>query len=593
MVKDQQSKLFKLLDPRKIKLLKFHNLKIGWKYGLVLTVVILLFAASSLFVGKMISNVGHTVKDLDQKGDRAIAITDLGSLFRAKSIWAVNYAGLQNSSYVSKIEFELIQEEFDDIKEDLKRELNTQEQVQLFAQVDQIDNQFNNLFYEEILPIIDSSDQSSLYALVSHSNELRNEMQNALDQLRESVNEERLIATEQVEDNIQSTFSILIIAMIISVLIGALLIFLISRAISSKLSQVVGYSDQIAQGNLSIEMNEYTGDDEVGKLSRSITKMKENLMAMVTEINTVSSEVDQQSNSLKLAAVEVNENSNQISGAMQELSVGSDVQANKAVQVSEFMDLFVNKIKEADERGVDAYQASNEVLDMTKQGEELMSVSVNQMNVINKIMKQAVDRVKGLEEQTKAITNLISIIKGISDQTNLLSLNAAIEAARAGEHGKGFAVVADEVRKLADQVGSSLEDIKKVVIDIQDESSAVSLSLEQGYQEVEQGTFQLRETDLTFKNIKDSVEGASLNIHAVTENLSQIFTNAKQMSDSLQEIASVSEQSAASIEENSIFAQNTNQSMDEVTHHSDVLAQLSNQLNTLIAQFSIADEQKA
>lgn len=540
----------------------------------------------------MISNIGYTVEDLDEKGDRAIAITDMGSLFRAKSIWAVNYAGLQNSSYVSKIEFELIQENFDDVKNELKNVLKTKEQDQIFILVNEIDEEFNELFYEEILPIVDSNDQSSLYSLVSHSNELRNEMQSALEQLRESVNEERTEARKQVEDNIQLTFSILIIAMVIAISIGALLIFLISRMISNKLNQVVEYSDNISKGDLSTEFKEFPGNDEVGRLSRSIKVMRENLLTVVTEITTVSDEVDRQSNRLKLASIEVNENSDQISGSMQELAVGADVQANRSVQASEFMDMFVQTIKEADERGLNAYKDSNEVLDMTKQGEKLMSISVHQMQEINKIVKYAVDRVKGLENQTKAITRLIGIIGDISDQTNLLSLNAAIEAARAGEHGKGFAVVANEVRKLADQVSTSLGEIKEVVNDIQEESTAVTLSLEKGYQEVEKGTIQLHETDQTFKNIKDSVEGVSLNINAVTENLTQIFTNAKQMNDSLQEIASVAEQSAASIEENSMFSQNTNQSMEEITHNSDVLSQLSSQLNLLIAQFNIEDDGK-
>ena len=565
----------------------FRNFTIGWKYGLVLLIVLLLFITSSLFVGKMISNMGHTVKDLEQKGDRAIAITDMGSLFRAKSIWAVNYAGLQNSSYVSQIEFEFIQEEFDEIKISLQDKLNTIEQEELFTLVEQIDTQFNNLFYREIIPVIDSKDQSSLYTLVSRSNELRNGMQETLEQLRESVNEERTLANKQVDDSIQFTYSILIITMIISVLIGLFLIILISRVISGELNKVVKYSDQIAQGNLSMDINEFLGKDEIGQLSRSIKTMRENLLVMVNKIITVSNEVGQQSQGLKLAAMKVNGNSYQISEAMQELSVGSDIQANKAVQASEFMELFVQNIKEADERGIDAYQSSIQVLAMTEQGEKLMSVSVDQMQVINKIVKQAFDRVKGLEDQTNAITKLISIIGEISDQTNLLSLNATIEAARAGEHGKGFAVVAKEVRKLANQVSNSLEDINKVVINIQNESSAVSSSLEQGYLEVEQGTTQLRKTDLTFKNIKASVEGVSLNISAVTENLSVIVTNAQEMNDSLQEIASISEQSAASIEENSLFAQNTNQSMDEITENSDGLARLSSQLNLLVAEFSI------
>src|SRR5690606_22846435 len=99
---------------------------------------------------------------------------------------------------------------------------------------------------------------------------------------------------------------------------------------------------------------------------------------------------------------------------------------------------------------------SDHVLQLTADGTNLMKASVNQMNRIDEIVSDAVNKVQGLDQQSSEISNLVSVIKDIADQTNLLSLNAAIEAARAGEHGQGFAVVAHEVRKLAEQVASSV-----------------------------------------------------------------------------------------------------------------------------------------
>src|SRR5690606_22934243 len=146
-----------------------------------------------------------------------------------------------------------------------------------------------------------------------------------------------------------------------------------------------------------------------------------------------------------------------------------------------------------------------DVLEMTHEGHELMEGSKSQMENIDKIVRDVVEKVQGLEHSAKKISNLVVVIRDISEQTNLLALNAAIEAARAGEHGKGFAVVAEEVRKLAEGVGSSVTDIQEIVKDIQNETNIVTNSLENGYMEVQQGTKQIQKTGETFETIKNAV----------------------------------------------------------------------------------------
>src|SRR5699024_8548162 len=186
---------------------------------------------------------------------------------------------------------------------------------------------------------------------------------------------------------------------------------------------------------------------------------------------------------------------------------------------------------------------------LTDDGQETMENSVGQMNIINGIVQTSVKDVQNLEQESKKISELVSVIQGISEQTNLLALNATIEAARAGEHGAGFAVVADEVRKLAEEVANSVTDITNIVTGIQSETSSVTTALEEGYREVEAGTKHIAETKFIFTNITNSVNEMVRNIKEATDSLSDISNESEQMNKMISDIAAISEESAAGIEE--------------------------------------------
>src|SRR5699024_9074671 len=158
---------------------------------------------------------------------------------------------------------------------------------------------------------------------------------------------------------------------------------------------------------------------------------------------------------------------------------------------------------------------------------------------IENVVKMAVEKVEGLETQSKKISTLIYVIQDIADQTNLLALNAAIEAARTGTHGQGFAGVADEVRKHSEQVCETISEITNSDTDIQAVSTDVANSLKNGFTTVDDGANQLKTTGGKFNHIHDAVKKMVKEMTAVTTSLNNITESSKTVNAAVENIAAI------------------------------------------------------
>lgn len=385
----------------------------------------------------------------------------------------------------------------------------------------------------------------------------------------------------------KSVKSTSIIISIAAVLIGLVLALVTANLITTPLLKVRDRMKMVADGKLNHEPLEQKSNDEMGELTVSANQMQKNLRDTIEKMLVVSESVSNQSEDLTQSANEVQQGSKQIAATMYELSEGSDSQANRAAEMVRMMDDFTGKIEQAHLEGMEVSQSSTEILSLTKEGTTLMRSSVQQMQMIDGIVKNAVGQVKRLDSQSQEISQLVQVIKDISNQTNLLALNAAIEAARAGEHGKGFAVVAAEVRKLAEGVTQSVGDITDIVTAIQTDSKTVVHSLEDGYTQVDEGTKQITLTGQTFETINHSVGNMGMKIQHITAELNYISKNSKEINQAIEDIAAVTEESAAGIEQVSASAQQSSSSMDEVTNHACELASSAELLTEQVKKFQL------
>nr|WP_089740251.1 methyl-accepting chemotaxis protein [Gracilibacillus ureilyticus] len=550
----------------------------------MLGVVLLLFIVSTIIVALFLRDIESQIDALDRRGERAVSVTEMGSLIRAKSIRIYSY--MDTPTKEIEAEFNERKELFDELKNVLEARMDTEQEKALFSEISRLDEEVNRSF-NEIVGYMNQGEAGVASRVAIDANRAQMQAVDQLEELKLLVNEQREIAISNAKSSQFTAMLALFAATIVSIIVSVILLVLITKIISGNLKRVVEVSNKIAGGDLRGDNLTYTGKDEIGQLSLAMNTMSDNLRKIILQVSTVSDTVSAQSEELNQSSNEVRTGTEQIATTMQELASGSETQANHASDVSAKMGNFSKKVNEANQNGNKIESVSSTVLSMTEEGRGMMGTSVEQMGRVHSIVKDAVEKVRGLDGQTQEISKLVSVIKDIAEQTNLLALNAAIESARAGEHGKGFAVVADEVRKLAEQVATSVTDITTIVSNIQKESSDVTHSLEDGYNEVEQGSTQIEQTGETFSKINIAVNDMVASIQTVTNNLADITKSSEEINIAVEEIASISEESAAGVEQTSASAQQASSSMEEISSNSNELAKLAEELNGLIRQFKI------
>ncbi len=318
------------------------------------------------------------------------------------------------------------------------------------------------------------------------------------------------------------------LAAVVGVAMGG---FLLGRTITESLAGIQRTLEQVKSSKDFTLRASTRHQDEVGKTASAFNGLLNELQQSLSGIAGMSRQVSG-------ASAQMYETAQQISRAAQEQSEAS---ATVAATVEQ-MTVSINHVGE---RASEAQALSQSSSQQAAAGSRTIGQTIEDIRHISAAVMQAGEAIRGLDEQSARIINVVQVIREVADQTNLLALNAAIEAARAGESGRGFAVVADEVRKLAERTASSTHEISASLDAVRESSMQAVAQMKTAETLVEGGVARADEADQAMRLIGASAADTSAMVGEITMTIREQGVASNTIATQVERIAQMTEESSA------------------------------------------------
>jgi len=328
-------------------------------------------------------------------------------------------------------------------------------------------------------------------------------------------------AARLARDRVVVAENALLVAVAVIVLVGLALMVFVPRSVVQPVREAVSLAQAIAAGDLTQKVTTQ-GRDELADLLRALEHMQGQLSQVVARVR-------EGSNSVASA-------SGEIASGNHDLSERTERQASALQQTAASMEQLGSTVRQTADKARQANQLALSASTVAVKGGEVVG--------------QVVGTMKGINDSSRKIVDIISVIDGIAFQTNILALNAAVEAARAGEQGRGFAVVASEVRNLAQRSAGAAKEIK----------SLITASVER----VEQGSALVDRAGTTMEEVVDSIRRVTDIMGEISSASAEQSQGVSQVGEAVSQMDQVTQQNAALVEESAAAADSLKQQAQQL-----------------------------
>ncbi len=471
--------------------------------------------------------------------------------------------------------FDRVMENISEVTKNLNKQTvnpeNLEREDAIISNVREIRNDFDRLEILKKRQVVDVKNMAAIAAKVKENAEAASADQKG-----------------KLDTLIINSISKILLVTLLSILIGALLVFVILKLYRKPIYELLDASEKISNGNLDVKINR-NSRSEISQLSQAFESMVENLRSLIKGIQENSVHLSTLSEEMSASSEEVASASRKISDTATEISNGTEMQSTKISDITHAMQDMTHNIQEIAEN-----------TQKVSKNTSIVNTTVNNIGNASREILVKMDRIRSSVDETKKviteldsksqqINEIVILITRIADQTNMLALNAAIEAARAGEQGRGFSVVADEVRKLADESGRAANNISSLIEEIRGSISETVESIEASKKDVQAGS-------LSVNNAVEMVAGIVTTINEITNMIEDVAAATEEQSSSIEEItstlediSSISEQSAAGTQETAAALEEQSASMSELANMASELSLLGERMKKATEKFKLGN----
>lgn len=379
--------------------------------------------------------------------------------------------------------------------------------------------------------------------------------------------------TKQADSVKILTVIIVIIASIIAIVFGMLISYGISNTINNINSVLVRASSGDLTRHISIKRRDefHLLADGINKLIFSLKELINDMARVSKTVLSSAGEVSENSSILLQTSQSINSVVDEVIQGVRSQSEGTESTLVEMSNLSEQLEkLFENTSLIG--------KSADDTKEITKKGMAIIDELELKTKKSSEIIMSVINNIENLEQKSKAISDIVKSINEISEQTNLLSLNASIEAARAGLEGMGFQVVANEIKKLAEKTSSEAENIGKIITQIQNQTQITVNAAKEAQEEEALREAALKRAINVFSDIDNNVEMLTSNLNGIMTSINTIEIAKDDTLAAIEEITAISEQTTAAMDQfrDTVMEQlkaveALNKAVEELSHDSDLL----------------------